>query len=228
LLAAVISQLFDERTSSTAGIVATILALCGASLGLAMAALASSTLDQTKLIGTVTAVAAGLSFPAAAIWGHSSAIWPTWNAWLIPPAVVGQGLGGILLGAISLVLLSGYARLSAPEARPGPMRRMSALAVVAAGGRTVYAATWFGILWMRADGMYEGGMAAVWAELKLMLIVRLFVGLVMAGVFSAAAWWAVRRRAIGGATWLAFLATEFAVLGELANQYIVRATGWPM
>ena len=74
----------------------------------------------------------------------------------------------------------------------------------------------------------EGGMAAVWSELKLMLIVRFVVGLALAGVFLAAARWAIRNRAIRGATWLAFLATEFVVLGELANQYLVRATGFPM
>jgi hypothetical protein len=210
------------------GTLAAICSLGGASLAAVIVAIAALTLDQTKLIRTLAAAGGILGFLAAAIWGDTCSIWPDWNGWLTLAAIIGQALGAFLLGAVSLVLLSGYARLSTHEMPTGPLRRMSGFLLAAVAGRTAFAITCFAFLWMQADDLYVGGLAAVLSGLTLMLVVRFIVGLMLVAVLAAGVFKAVRSRAVRTATWLAFLATEFAVLGELANQYLVRATGFPM
>jgi hypothetical protein len=174
------------------------------------------------------AVGGALGLAAAWCWGMSEGIWPTESAIAQVSTAGGLLLGGFLLGSVTLTWLLGHAYLTASAMTIAPLRRLSRLFIAAVATRSVFSLACLTILWFgTANPRGEAIPPALMGPI-LMILVRVLVGLIVAGVFAYMVWDCARLRSTQSATGIAFFASLCVVIGELAGQYVIRATAFPM
>ena len=141
--------------------------------------------------------------------------------------LLGQLLGGLLLGSITVAWLLGHAYLTATRMTIAPLKHFSRLLSWALAVRIVFLVASLTVAWIVAQ---DAG-SPVFVALKqawLIVTLRVVVGLVGLVVFVYMVGDCVRLRSTQSATGILYFASLFAYIGELASQYLLGECGWPL
>lgn len=140
---------------------------------------------------------------------------------------LGQALGGVFVGSITIAWLLGHAYLTATKMTIAPLRHFSRVLLWVVGARLMFCAMSAAALWFIAfDGRSE-----VLRELSiewLVVSLRVGVGLVAVAVFAWMVADCVRLRATQSATGILYFGSVFAYMGELASLHLLMRVGWAM
>lgn len=140
---------------------------------------------------------------------------------------IGQILGALLLGSITISWLLGHAYLTATKMTIAPLRHFSSMLSWSVGARIAFLVVSVLLAW----GGIGGASPAVLAHLEqwwLVATLRIGVGLVAVGVFAYMVADCVRLRSTQSATGILYFGSVMAYVGELASQQLVRELGWPI
>jgi hypothetical protein len=149
-------------------------------------------------------------------------------------ALVGQVLGGLLLGSITVAWLLGHAYLTATKMTIAPLRHFSRMLSWALIARVAFVAVSVGAAWMmtpRVDPFDPSAAKTVLEALGqswLILSLRVATGLAGVGLFAYMVSDCVRLRSTQSATGILYFGSVFAYIGELASQYLLYECGWPL
>lgn len=140
---------------------------------------------------------------------------------------INQVLSSLFLGSITIAWLLGHAYLTATKMTIAPLRHFSRAlsATTALRILSVVIITGLGI-WSthhHAPSLFQQ-LTHNW----IITSVRFFVGLVGTAIFAYMVADCVRLRATQSATGILYFGSIFAYLGDLAGQYLLHETGWPM
>ncbi len=204
------------------------LSMAGFLTGGGLLVLAPLAESKATLIRGCGAAGGALGLGAAWCWGMSDGIWPTGNPLAQWSTAGGLVLGGFLLGSVTLTWLLGHAYLTASAMTIAPLRRLSRLFIAAVATRSVFSLGCLAILWFSAANPRGETIPPALMGPILMILVRVLVGLIVVGVFAYMIWDCARLRSTQSATGIAFFASLCVVIGELAGQYVIRATAFPM
>jgi hypothetical protein len=166
---------------------------------------------------------AGMGFAIA--WGAHVGLWPTDSPLSTATAIVGQTIGAIVLGSVTVSWLLGHAYLTATGMPIDPLRTLSNVFYWATLARVAWVVT-IATLVLRGVGgeAFETARQRLISE-WLIASMRGGVGLVLLLTFALMVRGCVRVRNTQSATGILYFASVTAYVGELSNLYLVRQTG---
>jgi len=196
----------------------------GAAATVAAAALSPAAEPRPGPFRVASAVAGATELAMALWWGRLDGLWPRSGQAFLWTAMVGQTLGALVLGSVTLAWLLGHAYLTATHMSIAPLRRLSDFFLLAVVVRTSFVVLALGTVWAGLAGDAAaplGRLASQWIISSL----RFSVGLIVLGVFAYMVRDCVRVRNTQSATGILYFASVTAYVGELSNQYLVQQTG---
>lgn len=141
---------------------------------------------------------------------------------------VGQVLGSIVAGSVTVAWLLGHAYLTATRMTIAPLQRFSRIFSVAVMARCGYLAVCLVLMRFAPDlntvGWGMSGLGGAW----LILSLRIGVGLLAVGAFAYMIGDCVKVRSTQSATGILYFASLFAYVGELSSQHLVSEFGVPL
>lgn len=140
---------------------------------------------------------------------------------------IGQILGALLLGSITVAWLLGHAYLTATKMTIAPLRHFSRVLLGAIALRIAFMFLALGLplLWgVGTDTVTTTTLGRSW----LLLVLRVGVGLVAVGGFAYMVADCVRLRATQSATGILYFGSVFAYVGELAALQLAADFAWPV
>ncbi len=141
--------------------------------------------------------------------------------------IIGQVLGALLLGSITVAWLIGHAYLTATRMTIAPLRQISRMLVWAVTIRIGFLMVSLAVAWAVGVDMHPSILARL-GYAWLVLLLRVGLGLVAVGAFAFMVLDCVRRRATQSATGILYFGSIFAYVGELANQQLITECGWSL
>lgn len=202
-------------------------ALCAVAVIAGGGLLATSATAPTRAGPFRAAAAIGFvtSLVFAMLWGAACGLWPTGNVLAIGAAVVGQTIGAVVLGSVTVSWLLGHAYLTATGMPIDPLRTLSNVFLWATVVRAGWVALIAAIIFLNAGGPpFASALQHVKSE-WLIGSMRICVGLVLLVAFAVMVRDCVRVRNTQSATGILYFASVAAYVGELSNQYLVRQIG---
>ncbi len=143
--------------------------------------------------------------------------------------VVGQLLGSLLLGSVTVAWLLGHAYLTATEMTIAPLRRLAGLFALAVALRWAFLLICVGIAYFaELTGPSSGGLATTLAGAWLIVSLRVAVGLLAVGMFAYMVWDCVKLRSTQSATGILYFASVFVYIGEISSQHLAGEIGIPL
>jgi hypothetical protein len=190
-----------------------------------MALLAASGSAPRRSIAFRISGAAGFatSFVFAIAWGDHTGLWP--SNLTLATAIVGQAVGALVLGSVTVSWLLGHAYLTATGMPIDPLRTLSNVFFWATVVRVAWVVT---IVTLVIQGVGGEPFAAARQRLMSEWLVgsmRAGIGLVLLLTCAFMVRDCVRVRNTQSATGILYFASVAAYVGELSNQYLVRQTG---
>lgn len=184
-----------------------------------------------------TAIIAGTSAVAAAL----GVTWLRLEATLVPSLsstavfmiVVGQTLGALLLGGITVSWLLGHAYLTATKMTIEPLRRFSRVLAAAVLARAAFFLLSVALAWaLVGPAAGAPGSTVPFIDLVyrswLIVFLRVGLGIVGVGIFAFMVLDCVRLRSTQSTTGILYFGSIFAYIGELASLYLLYQWGWPI
>ncbi|NOT02510.1 MAG: hypothetical protein HOP29_18035 [Phycisphaerales bacterium] len=165
------------------------------------------------ILGGVCGMVAACLFarPLASV--HSTGV-------LMALAVIGQCLGAMLLGSVTVAWLLGHAYLTATKMTITPLQSLVRWFALSVGLRGVYFVVCVTLFSTGAlpgfDGPFFERIMGDWLVLSL----RVAVGLLAVGVFAYMVSDCVRLRSTQSATGILYFASVFVYIGELSSQFL--------
>ncbi len=141
--------------------------------------------------------------------------------------IIGQVLGAVLLGSITVTWLLGHAYLTATRMTIAPLRHFSRMLALVVAIRVGFLIVSLAVAWSVGYGMHPSILACL-GQAWLVLLLRVGFGLVAVGAFTYMVLDCVRRRATQSATGILYFGSIFAYVGELANQQLITECGWSL
>lgn len=141
--------------------------------------------------------------------------------------IIGQVLGAVLLGSITVTWLLGHAYLTATRMTIAPLRHFSRLLAWAVAIRVGFLIVSLAVAWGVGADMHPSILTRL-GYAWLVLLLRVGLGLVAVGAFAFMVLDCVRRRATQSATGILYFGSIFAYVGELANQQLITECGWSL
>lgn len=142
--------------------------------------------------------------------------------------VLGQSLGALLIGSVTVAWVVGHAYLTATKMSIAPLQALSRLFSLSVGLRVAYLIGC--LLLMKYTGLGIAGddpfsrLAGSW----LILSLRVGVGLIVLGLFAYMVADCVKIRSTQSATGILYFASVFAYIGELSSQHLAGEFGLPL
>lgn len=140
---------------------------------------------------------------------------------------ISQVLSSLFLGSITIAWLLGHAYLTATKMTIAPLRHFSRALSITTGLR-VLSVIIIGGLGIWSMHHHAPSLTQQLVQNWIVASVRIGVGLVGAAIFAYMVADCVRLRATQSATGILYFGSIFAYVGELAGQYLLYETGWPM
>lgn len=161
----------------------------------------------------------------AVAWGFHAGLWPTASPLTATTAIVGQTIGAIVLGSVTVSWLLGHAYLTATGMPIDPLRTLSNVFFWATCARLAWVVTIATLVFRGGGGeALEAARQRLMSE-WLIASMRGGVGLLLLLTFAFMVRDCVRVRNTQSATGILYFASVAAYVGELSNQYLVRQTG---
>lgn len=142
--------------------------------------------------------------------------------------VIGQTLGSLFLGSITLAWLLGHAYLTATRMTIDPLRRFTRLLMWFVNARLVFVAVSLLIAWWMERRGEQALVLEHFTQAWIIAILHVGVGLILVSVFAWMVNDCVRLRATQSATGILYFASVAAYVGELAGLQLMRECHWPL
>ncbi|GIK17706.1 MAG: hypothetical protein BroJett003_26700 [Planctomycetota bacterium] len=133
----------------------------------------------------------------------------------------------ILLGAVTCAWLLGHAYLTATRMTIAPLQRFGTILLTTHLARTGFVAATLATAFVHARSAAQPLGSEITALDAVVLIMRLGVGILVAGVFTFMTRDCIRRRSTQSATGILYFNSALIYLGELSALHLTRITGTP-
>ncbi len=184
---------------------------------------------RMSLLRVVAAVGGLFGLISCCVWsalrGESAAHFSAMTA-------LGQILGSLLIGSVTLAWLLGHAYLTATRMTIAPLKRLSGLFLLAVGLRWAFLAACLTIAYASGTAGQApepgGGLMSLIAGAWLIVSLRVAVGLMAVSLFAYMVWDCVKLRSTQSATGILYFASVFVYIGELSSQHLLGEIGIPL